>query len=378
MTLGLHEILSFIAVAQLVLFSFFLITLKKGNRLSNRLLAFFLLSKSLSLANHLFFRLNIQNPHVYFVLVPFSFLWGPSLYFYLRSLLYKAFRFEKKHVVHLIPFILAWVYFMSVYHFRSAETKMEILSVIKHYFSVNQIIFVGILHILVASYMCASVLILWRYRASLKNFYSTLEEVDFSWLSIVLFGFIAIWIIDVIELILANIGSPQLYLRTAAFVLIFTFANIIVFKGLRQPEIFNGIEKRPKYQQSPLTREKKEEYLKRLQSYMRREKPYLNPGLSINKLAKRLIIPSRYLSQVVNESLGINFYDFVNSYRVEEAKNLLLDSSNNERNIHEIFFDSGFNTKSVFNRIFKKFTGMTPSEFKRMHPLWSIEKSDSS
>ncbi len=367
MTLGLHEILSFIAVVQLVLFSFFLITLKKANRLSNRLLALFLFSKSLGLANHLFFRLNIQNPHVYFVLVPFSFLWGPALYFYLRSLLSKAFRFEKKHVVHIIPFILAWIYFMSVYHFRSAETKMEILSFIKHYFSVNQVIFVGILHILVAGYMCASLLILWRYRASLKHFYSTLEKVNFSWLSLVLFGFITIWIIDVVELILANTGSPHLFLRTTAFVLIFVFANIIVFKGLRQPEIFNGIENKPKYLQSPLTKEEKEEYLKRLQSYMKKEKPYLNPDLYINKLAKRLTIPSRYLSQVVNESLGINFYDFVNSYRVEEAKQLLLDSANNEKNIHEIFFDAGFNTKSVFNRVFKKFTGMTPSEFKRMH-----------
>ncbi|MBN1272090.1 MAG: AraC family transcriptional regulator [Candidatus Aminicenantes bacterium] len=65
--------------------------------------------------------------------------------------------------------------------------------------------------------------------------------------------------------------------------------------------------------------------------------------------------------------LGVNFFDFVNKYRVEEAKKLFLDVSNNSRSILEQLFDAGFNSKSVFNRVFKKYTGMTPSEFKRIH-----------
>jgi AraC-like DNA-binding protein len=367
MLFGLHEILSIIAIAQLTLFSLFLVTQKKAKRLSNSLLAVFLFSKCLGIINHLIYRLEIQNPHVYFVLVPFAFLWGPSLYFYIRSLVYKDFRFQKRHAIHLVPFILAWIYFIFLYHARSIETKLQILNSTGDYTSMNEIVFVGILHFLIAGYMCASILTLWTYRRDLKQAYSSLEEINFSWMNFVLFGFIFIWGIDVFQFFSASIGRQSLFLSSSVLVLIVVFANVVVYKGLKQPEIFSGIDQKAKYQQSPLTKEEKEKYLEQLQRYMEREKPYLNPGLSINRLAKKLVIPSRYLSQVINETLGMNFYDYVNSFRVEEAKNLFMDTSNNERNILELLFDAGFNTKSVFNRVFKKYTGMTPSEFKRTH-----------
>ena len=98
---------------------------------------------------------------------------------------------------------------------------------------------------------------------------------------------------------------------------------------------------------------------------MLKEKPYLNPSLSMNELGRKISISPRALSQIINECLGINFFDFVNNYRVEEAKRYLADSSNQNRNILEILLDVGFNTKSVFNRVFKKHTGMTPSSFKK-------------
>jgi AraC-like DNA-binding protein len=367
MVLSFYEILCFVAITQLLLFSIFLVTQKKGNSLSNKLLALFLFSKCLGIVNHLFFRLNIQNPHLYFILVPFAFLWGPSLYFYIRSLVYKDFRLKKQHIIHLIPFTLAWIYFIFVYHIQSVEMKIQILTSARDYVSMGQILFVGVLHLSIAAYMFASIFILMEYRKNVKEHFSSLEDVSFSWLNFVLFGFIFIWLVDVAAFVVANVGGQNLVLSSIALVLTFIFTNIIVYKGLKQPEIFGGIEQKPKYQQSPLTQAEKEMYLKKLQIYMQKERPYLNPGLSINRLSKQLVIPSRYLSQVINESLGVNFYDYINSYRVEEAKNLFMDSSNNERSILELLFDAGFNTKSVFNRVFKKYTGMTPSEFKRMH-----------
>jgi AraC-like DNA-binding protein len=368
MVLSFYEILCFIAITQLLLFSIFLVSPKKGNSLSNKLLAVFLFSKCLGIIQHLFFRLNIQNPHIYFIFVPFAFLWGPSLYFYIRSLVYKDFHLKKQHVIHSIPFTFAWIYFIFVYHIQSFETKTQILATARDYVSISQILFVGVLHFSIAAYMCASIFLLLKYRKNLKQHFSSHEDVSFSWLHIVLLGFIFIWLVDVVAFVVANISSQNLILYSIALVLTFIFANIIVYKGLKQPEIFGGIEQKPKYQQSPLTKKEKEMYLKKLQNYMQKERPYLNPGLSINRLSRQLVIPSRYLSQVINESLGVSFYDYINSYRVEEAKNLFMDSSNNDRSILELLFDAGFNTKSVFNRVFKKYTGMTPSEFKRIHP----------
>jgi len=182
----------------------------------------------------------------------------------MKSLVCKDFCLEKKHAVHIIPFILASLYFTLIYHVQSIETKIEILSVSREYSSINQVIFVGILHILIAGYMFAYVRTLLRYRPNLKQHYSNLEEVSLSWLNIVLFGFILFWIMDVVIFVLANSGISSLFLSSTSLVFIFIFSNIIVYEGLRQPEIFSGIEEKHKYQKYPLTKEEKEKIYNQL------------------------------------------------------------------------------------------------------------------
>jgi len=117
-----------------------------------------------------------------------------------------------------------------------------------------------------------------------------------------------------------------------------------------------------KYERSSLTREAAEMDIKRIDRLMRREKPYLDAELSLPRLAELLRMPRNRLSQLLNESLDRKFTDFINEYRVEEAKRLLLGSS--DAGILDIAFDAGFNSKATFNAVFKKSTGSTPTEFK--------------
>jgi AraC-like DNA-binding protein len=95
------------------------------------------------------------------------------------------------------------------------------------------------------------------------------------------------------------------------------------------------------------------------------EKPYLDANLSLPELADKLEIPSHHLSRVINEQFGVNFFDFVNQYRVEEVKSKIGNPEFENLSLLGIAFDSGFNTKSAFNRVFKKMTGFTPSEYKQ-------------
>jgi YesN/AraC family two-component response regulator len=97
---------------------------------------------------------------------------------------------------------------------------------------------------------------------------------------------------------------------------------------------------------------------------MDKEKPYLNPTLTLKELSTELSIPSRYLSQIINEHMQSNFYDYISKYRIEEAKKLLSDLSC-DKTVLEILYEVGFNSKSSFNTAFKKFTGITPSRFKK-------------
>lgn len=120
-----------------------------------------------------------------------------------------------------------------------------------------------------------------------------------------------------------------------------------------------------KYKNSTLDPEKAELLLKKLRFLLEVKKVFLDETLSLKALAAKLGIPPRYLSQVMNERLNKNFWDVVNGYRVEEAKKMLLKPAKKDTTILEIAFEVGFNSKEVFNRAFKKYTGMTPSQFKR-------------
>ena len=108
-----------------------------------------------------------------------------------------------------------------------------------------------------------------------------------------------------------------------------------------------------------------EELKEKLISLMTFQKPYLDSGLTLNKLSDLLLVSNHNLSEVINSKLGKTYYDFINEYRVEEFKKRLADSSNQNYNLISIAFDSGFNSKTSFNTIFKRTTGQTPSEFRK-------------
>lgn len=145
---------------------------------------------------------------------------------------------------------------------------------------------------------------------------------------------------------------------------------------------------RKKYEKVRLTSESAEKYLKKLLHFMETEKPYLDPDICLHKLSEEMMIPHHYLSQVINSRLNRNFYDFINNYRIEEAKKILTNSKNH-LTIIEVAFEVGFNSKSAFNRAFKKNVNMTPSDFKKVqngvlesgwHPhakeaLWVISRA---
>ena len=131
------------------------------------------------------------------------------------------------------------------------------------------------------------------------------------------------------------------------------------------PDVVLGVENERMYQTSPLSEADKKVYLNKIESYMITEKPYLNPDLTLGELAKLLNIPVHYLSQILNEQLNQNFYNYINYYRIKEAMEILSDPDKKDLTILEILYHVGFNSKSVFNTAFKKQVNMTPSNFKK-------------
>ena len=130
-----------------------------------------------------------------------------------------------------------------------------------------------------------------------------------------------------------------------------------------------------KYEHSNLRTTQKEKYLSKLKAFMMTEKPYQLSELTLAQLAEKVKIPSYHLSQVINEKLNCNFLDFINSYRVEEAKERLMDAKFSHYTIMAVAYEAGFNAKSTFYSVFKKQTGMTPSQFKKQTSNTKVQKS---
>ena len=119
-----------------------------------------------------------------------------------------------------------------------------------------------------------------------------------------------------------------------------------------------------KYSGSTLKDDEATEYTEQLAEYMLTEKPYLNPELTLTELASQIDISTHHLSQIINEQFKQNFFEYINQYRVEEVKTRINNPKFENYSLLGIALDSGFNSKSSFNRIFKKFTNQTPSQFK--------------
>ena len=100
---------------------------------------------------------------------------------------------------------------------------------------------------------------------------------------------------------------------------------------------------------------------------MVKDKLYLNPDLSLRDLSSRLNIHSNYISRIINEQFEMSYNDYINMYRIEEIKAKLTDPEKNSKTVLEIMYETGFYSKSAFNTAFKKFTGTTPSEYRRAH-----------
>jgi ligand-binding sensor domain-containing protein/AraC-like DNA-binding protein len=153
-----------------------------------------------------------------------------------------------------------------------------------------------------------------------------------------------------------------------AFLLVALAASAAAFFAIRRYLYLRELKN--KYKHSTLDPQKAEQALKKLRYLLEVKKVFKDENLSQQSLAARLLISPRYLSQVMNERLNKNFWELVNGYRIKEAKNMLKESRESrdqgqkDYSILEIGLEVGFSSKVVFNRVFKKHTGMTPTQFR--------------
>jgi AraC-like DNA-binding protein len=376
MSLDMIEVLAVVTALQLILLSIFITSHKKSRKPSNKILAAFLFFSALPIIEYILWRfrddINPHFPHVFYIGSLFVFLWGPLIYLYTKSLIISGFTFKRRDLLHFVPFLIFVLYMIFDFHIKSTGFKRELMAGYGALGIREKRIIYGFLHLQILSYLLLSLRILKSYRNEIKNLHSAIERIKLTWMNFILLGFICMWSVDLAYFILW--GTKYSYLGEVldyiSLSITFVFACIIVYKGLNYPEILTAevlTSPNKKYEGSSLSDTDKERFLKKLLLYMEEEKPYLEPLISLDTLARGVGISSRELSQIINECLGQNFFDFINRYRVEESKHVLSDLSADKKTILEILFDVGFNSKATFNRAFKKQEGLSPSKFRKLH-----------
>jgi len=373
----LSGIISILASFQLLFVSVYLITNKKGNKRNNRLLGILFLLFSLSLGDFAIriSGIEIPNPLLHLIDDGFFFLYGPLLFFYVQGVVFQDFRFRVRQLAHLIPFTAYLGFLVYILFFPDPTEQDQVSQNIESAALPAWMYLAGIsIYIYNLSYIWFAYKTVKTYGRVVRNKFSSLYRVNLNWLMFVVQSFALITIIAMIHNVIPALKN-MVFLYTSLLILLiytFYFINRVLVKALKQPEIFAGIELKDvkdKYAGSTLDEEAKTSINAQLLAILEQEKLYLNPELALQDLAERLQSTPKVLSQVINQCSGMNFFDFVNSYRCEEVK-VLMKNSDLKVTIQEIMFQSGFNSKSSFNKEFKKLTGFTPTEYKK-----SLKKS---
>lgn len=337
-----------ITVFLLILLSVFLLSQSSSKKDSNILFAFFLLVNSFALS--VLFLSSFYKEHIVLnhLRLAFVFLQMPLFYFYVKKVCFFDFELEIKHLLHGLPFIGFAVLFL-VY---GITPQIDIVCAVVPQFQFY-------------SYTVWIFLVLRKYKKIHSENHSLPNET-YRWLYSVTILFLIGNSFNLLRGILEALNeykrAPILNLGISLFGL--SVISLFVLKTMRNPELFSSVNENQNHFKKNKVEDKHsyQEEVDQLLTYMNSNKPYLEEALTLQKLSIRTEIPLKHLSFLINQIIGKHFFDFVNAYRIEEAKSLLKDR---DLTIQQTMYRVGFNSKSSFNTAFKKHTATTPSKYRQ-------------
>lgn len=318
--------------------------LRKGSSLSNRLFSLLLVATSIRIAKNIVVHARYLDPEfsmnydtwwlLVFVGLSHQFAIGPLYVLYFKSRIDPRFSIPKAWYLHFLPYLLllltspwqAWSFWGSF-----------------------------ALHASYVSILCYYLWAVALYRRAIPAQLDS-DKGGLRWLKhlLIITGILLLSYSPALFKYMGYIGGAGLY----AIGLYVISALLLSRNGF-----FNYFQK--KYTGASVSADKSRELLTSIEKSFSEEKIYLDPELSLTKMARELDLSSNLLSQIINTNFAKSFSDYVNEHRVKHAQELLQDQRRKEEKIATIAFESGFNSLSRFNAVFKQLTGTTPSQYKR-------------
>ena len=364
-----------LAVVQGFLLSL-LLFLKKQNRHANRVLSVAILCLSLDILSIYFTEIKLYDkyPFVFGFSTGYPFIYGPIFYIYTLLVTKKEVKFKPQLLIHFIPFVLVYLY-VSPFYFLSHGEKIlkinEYLTQVQPDMAAISL-FKPIHGIL---YTWFSIKAIDELNEKLKISFSNLDKKKLDWLKYLISSTMIVWIIVAIAILTSVIlGNVGLFFDVAIYFTVSLLIYAIGYGALNHAEVLNQTELeivameeevKDKYEKSNLRDEDIIKLKDDLLEILRTKKIYLKNDLTLSDLSAELGITNHNLSEVISKAFNKNFYDLINSYRVEEFKELVKNPDYSHYSLLAVAFESGFSSKSSFNTIFKKLTETTPSEYRK-------------
>lgn len=346
-----------------VYLSLFIITKKNRTKGDILLFVYFIINSLIFLIGYLSYEYS-SFEDLRFFLINIELLITPIWFLYVYYLISGKTLGRRKAVKYFIPYFFSFLY-LNVKAFELSRSDFDKF-IYKPF--LEQPLFFGLISMmefLVVPFFSLLILrLLIKHRIKIKQLYSYKKGVDLKWLNIIILINIIGWLFIYIPYFFNWTEDLILGLSLNAFLIFY-----IGFFGIKQTKIFifEGEKKvndrKEKYTKSAIDKSSITKLKERLISYMEVDKPYLDNELNIYKIAKDLGVSNHNLSQVFTIGLNKSFYNVINEYRVEEFKSKIEAGEHKEFTLLSLAMDSGFNSKSSFNRIFKNITGITPSSY---------------
>lgn len=343
---------------------------KKIDRVARTLISIFVLIHSAYILHIFLFMTNMQYsyPHTYLMSGPYSFLFGPLLYFYFKRIT-QLYRFKATDLIHLLPTVFMIIYLIPKYALPADEKLSILLDQAAGYTHENAVGYIVVVSLKIISFVFYALLIRKVYsKGKRRNPQSASNER---------------WQRNIYRIYFLYIIFYSLYaflgLNNLTFGLLFNLqvicmALMVLYVGYSanvQPSVFSGLYSFDgqlffKYEKSGLTDSLSKELMQSLINLFDSEKIYKENDICLGMVARRLNTTRHNASQVINEHFKMNFHELVNKYRIQEAKSIL--DKDYQKNLHiiDIAYEVGYNNKVTFNKAFKKDTKLTPSEYQKI------------
>lgn len=368
---NLFNLITCLAIMQAIVYSFIFILNKKRNT-SLILLGIYLFT-IVGPGFH-FFLDNFNIKAVFEFPTNFYLLSPPIFYLYTRSVLGVL---RKKDYWHLLPGIIEFVFFSILFIYTEQLARPFYQNIL---LPNKVLVIVVLIPIYSLSYLVSSIILLIKYKPTVKNFYTNNEERRLNWIYLTNSISIFLYLLDSVAcLIIIKIGY-ELNIRMVMTIAIAFIVYWISIYGVNQKNLLLELEIENNQKVSkgnPLDEEKQiasqndfklEEYREKYQKivyFVKETKIYKDKELNLFTIANLLQMPYREVSIVINKFANKNFNLFLNEFRVDEAKHLITNDSSDKFNLTWIAEEVGFNSRSTFFAAFKTISGMTPAEYKK-------------